>query len=149
MARTMAHHGETQPLRHETAGRGVGELAMPLSGGGIGVLASPFMPLLSLMALLSSLIFESVEPVESLLTSSAKAALFGGARQVGTSQMTPVKLRTWNVFFPHLRHGLPDRSSARRLALIVPMLALGPNFGTDAAAGNGPLLLGSLIMSPL
>lgn len=121
---------------------------MPLSAAGIGV-ESPLTPLLSLMALLSSLIFVSLEPVVSLLTSSAKMALLVGARQVGTSHTTPVKLRIWKPFFAHLRQGFPDRSRARRLALMVPILALGPSFWTGVEAAKGPLLFGSLIMSPI
>ena len=92
---------------------------MPLSVG-IGVTDCPFGPLLSLMALLSSLTLVSVELVVSLLTSSAKTAAFFGARQVGTAQLTPVKLRTWKPFFSHFRQGFPVRSRARRPALMAP-----------------------------
>ena len=134
---------------YEAAATGAGELAKPLSADGTGVPASPMAPLFSLMALLSSLILVSLEPVLSLLTSSEKTDDFLGARQLGTSQATPVKLRIWKPFFSHLRQGLPVRSRARRPALMAPMLALGPSFGAPAAAAKGPLWFGSLIMSPL
>lgn len=47
--------------------------------------------------------------------------------QDGTSQTIPVKLFSWKALFCHLRQGFPDRSRARRPALIAPWLALGPN----------------------
>lgn len=94
---------------------------MPLSGVGTGVPASPLSPLFSLMALLSSLILESLDPVESLLTSSGNEAILGGAFHVGKSKTTPVKLLILKPFFSHLRHlNLPVRSSARRFALMAP-----------------------------
>ncbi len=120
---------------------------MPFMGVGTGVL-SPFNPLLSLMALLSSFNLESLVPVLSLLTSSAKAPLRPGW-YVGTCHMTPVKLRTWNPFFSHRRHLAPDRSRARRRSLMAPRLALGPALLMAAGAVKGPLELGSLIMSPI
>lgn len=51
---------------------GAGELAMPFMGVCTDAL-SPLSPLLSLIALLSSFSLESLVPVLSLLTSSAKA----------------------------------------------------------------------------
>jgi len=114
------------------------------------VLAFPLtFPLFSLTALLSSLILVSLEPVVSDLTSSLKTAERFGARQVGTAQLTPVKLRSWKPFFSHFRHGFPVRSRARRPALMAPWLALGPSFWLGVGAVKGPLLFGSLIMSPL
>jgi hypothetical protein len=62
----------TQGHYHEFA-TGAGELAMPSKAGGIGVVPS------ALIALLSSLSFVSVEPVESLRTSSENAEPRGGA----------------------------------------------------------------------
>jgi len=120
---------------------------MPSIGVGTGVL-SPFSPLLSLIALLSSFNFESLVPVLSLLTSSGKAPLRPGW-YVGTCHMTPVKLRTWNPFFSHRRHLAPDLSRARRRSLMAPRLALGPALLMAAGVVKGPLELGSLIMSPI
>lgn len=129
---------------------GVGELAMPLRGVGTGVLPSPLSPLFSLMALLSSLSFESLEPVESLLTSSEKPAEREGAFHEGTCHKTPVNDLTLKPFFSHFRHlNFPVRSRARRFWLMAPMLAFGPSFWAGAELGKGPLLFGSLIMSPL
>jgi hypothetical protein len=96
---------------------GAGELAMPLVAGA-GVFAST-PTLLSLTALLSSLTL-SLDPVLSLFTSSEKTEVFFGARQEGTDQVTPVKLRSWKPFFSHFLHGLPVRSRARRPALMAP-----------------------------
>lgn len=120
---------------------------MPFMGVGTGVL-SPFSPLLSLIALLSSFSLDSLVPVLSLLTSSAKAPLRPGW-YVGTCHMTPVKLRTWNPFFSQRRHLAPDLSRARRRSLMAPRFALGPALLMAAGAGKGPLELGSLIMSPI
>jgi hypothetical protein len=75
--------------------------------------------LLSLFSLLLSPDAESPE-VPSAFT-------FGGAVQRGISQVTPVKLLSLKLPFCHLRHGFPDRSRARRPALIAPWLALGPS----------------------
>ena len=52
---------------------------------------------------------------------------FGGAVQRGSSHTTPVKLLRVNPPLVHFRQGLPDRSRARRPALMAPMLALGPS----------------------
>ena len=52
---------------------------------------------------------------------------FGGAVHRGISQTTPVKDLTLKPPLSHLRQGLPDRSSARRPALMAPWLALGPS----------------------
>jgi hypothetical protein len=61
-------------------------------------------------------------------------AFLGGASQRGISQTTPVKLFSLKPPFCHLRHGLPDRSRARRPALIAPWLALGPSLWADGLA---------------
>lgn len=53
--------------------------------------------------------------------------VFGGAVQRGISQTTPVKLLSRKEPLAHFRQGLPDRSRARRPALIAPWLALGPS----------------------
>lgn len=44
----------------------------------------------------------------------------GGAPQLGTCHITPVKDLSWNDFRSHLRQGLPERSRARRQALMAP-----------------------------
>lgn len=58
---------------------------------------------------------------------------FGGAVHRGTSQTTPVKLLSVKPPRAHLRHGLPDLSSARRPALMAPWFALGPSLCAPAA----------------
>jgi len=106
-------------------------------------------PLLSLTALLSSLILVSLDPVESLLTSSEKAAARCDAFHDGSSTTEPVKVRILKPVFCHLRTlNLPVRSRLRRLALIAPAFALGPSFCAGAGTANGVVELGSLIMSP-
>jgi hypothetical protein len=45
--------------------------------------------------------------------------------------MIPVKLRSCRGFRSHLRHAAPVRSSARRPALIAPVLAFGPRRCAD------------------
>lgn len=117
---------------------------MASSGGGAGV-----RPLLSLTALLSSFILVSLDPVESLLTSSAKAAARWDAFQEGSSTTEPVKVRSRKPVFCHFLHlNLPVRSRLRRLALIAPAFALGPSFCAGPDAAKGVVELGSLIMSP-
>lgn len=122
---------------------------MPLVCAGAGVFPSPPLLLFSLMALLSSLTLVSLEPAESLFTSSEKAAARLGARQVAMDHCTPVKLLIWKPRFSHRLHGLPVRSRARRPALMAPWLAFGPSFGTGAGAAKAPLARGSLTKSPL
>jgi len=117
---------------------------MTSRAGGAGV-----RPLLSLIALLSSLILESLDPVESLFTSSEKAAKRRGAFQDGSSTTDPVNVRIRKPVFCHFLHlNLPVRSRLRRLALIAPALALGPSFCAGAGMAKGVVELGSLIMSP-
>jgi hypothetical protein len=51
----------------------------------------------------------------------------GGAVHRGISHTTPVNVLSVKPPLFHLRQGLPDRSSARRPALMAPWLALGPS----------------------
>lgn len=99
----------------------------------------PALLLFSLGTALLSLIFAvSLVPVVSLLTSPfSSKVIFLGARHVGTVQLMPVKLLSWKPFFSHRRQGLPDRSRARRPALMAPWLALGPSFVVEM--GRTPL----------
>lgn len=48
-------------------------------------------------------------------------------RQVGSCQPTPVKLLRRRGCFSHFRHGAPERSNARRPALMAPVFAFGPS----------------------
>jgi len=47
--------------------------------------------------------------------------------QLDTSHTWPVKLLSWSPFRAHRRQGVPVRSRALRLALMNPVLALGPS----------------------
>ena len=49
-----------------------------------------------------------------------------GVRQDGSCHKMPVKLRSCRGLRSHLRHAAPVRSSARRPALMAPVLAFGP-----------------------
>lgn len=80
------------------------------------------------------------EPLlSSLLTSPGKdpssplAATLTGAFQLLRPQPTPVKDLICKGFFSHFRQGFPVRSSARRLALILPAFAFGPRRAAAAA----------------
>lgn len=88
-------------------------------------LGTPLAPLLVLLS------FSAVSRAASLVSPSPlfSSSTFGGlgARQLGSCQRIPVKLFNWNGLRSHLRHGAPVRSSARRPALIAPVLALGPS----------------------
>lgn len=77
------------------------------------------------LALLSLSPFSTIPSLASPLGLSDFCGL--GARQVGSSQTTPVKLFNWNGLRSHRRHGVPLRSRARRPALMAPWLALGPS----------------------
>jgi hypothetical protein len=78
-----------------------------------------------LLSSLFSLLLLSEAGVEPSADDSGRD--LGGAVHRGISQTTPVKLLSVKPPFCHLRHGLPERSSARRPALIAPWLALGPS----------------------
>lgn len=117
---------------HDAAGKiGAGELSATVWNGVLSpspeLLLSLWIALVPRFALLPSASSAgTASPLELLRGSSAGWDL-GGARQLGTSQVTPVKLLSWNDLRSHLRHGLPDRSRALRPALIAPWLALGPS----------------------
>ena len=108
---------------------GAGELAATILGGILCRSPSAALLLCSLLSWLPSLLFSllllSADPVESGLTLSGRD--LGGAVQRGTSHKTPVKLFNLKPPLAHLRQGLPDRSRARRPALIAPWFALGPS----------------------
>lgn len=116
---------------------GAGELSTAMASP--PALSAPPL-LLSLATALLSLT-SLLPPVESDLTSPGNS----GARQLGMFQCVPVKDFSWRPFRSHLRQGLPLRSSARRPALMAPVLALGPSL----CAGTVVLLLpGLLLLSP-
>jgi hypothetical protein len=75
-----------------------------------------------LLSLFSLLLSPDADPSEL-----PSAVIFGGAVQRGNSHTTPVKLFILKDPFCHLRHGLPDRSRARKPALIAPWFAFGPS----------------------
>lgn len=109
-------------------------------------------PLLLLETLLPSFPFS----LFSLLLPSAEGAaessvpdsglVRGGAVHRGISQTTPVKLLSLKPPLAHLRQGLPERSRARRPALMAPWLALGPSLWAD---GRAAALLWSIVPSSL
>lgn len=98
---------------------------------------------------LFSLVLLSAEaPVEPSVEVSG--TILGGAVQRGISQMTPVKLFIRKPPRDHLRQGLPDRSRARRPALMAPWLALGPSLCAAPAPFALPVVaLGSMLPSSL
>lgn len=108
-------------------------------------------PLLLLATLLPSF---PVSSLFSLLLPSADGAaessaldpglVRGGAVHRGISQETPVKLLSLKPPLAHFRQGLPDRSRARRPALMAPWFALGPSLWAD---GRAAALLWSMVPS--
>lgn len=109
------------------------------------IVTSPSPLLLSLgTALLAMLaLASSLEPELSLFTSPLKLELsLFGALHVPTSQLTPPMLLREKPLRSHLRQGFPDLSSARRPALIAPVLAFGPSLCAviGATPPNGPFL---------
>lgn len=119
-----------------TAG-GAGDEALTL--GALRISTSPPALLWLLLALFSPWPFS----LFSLLLPSAESAgvssdsfsdFLGGAVQREISHTTPVKLFNVKPPLAHLRQGLPDRSKARRPALMAPWFALGPSFWAAALA---------------
>jgi hypothetical protein len=105
-----------------------GELA---AGVDIAI-GSPWSPTLLSMAVSLSLGLASLldcidVSFKSLAASPLTCTGFSEPFHDGSCHETPVKLLTANVLRAHLRHGLPERSRARRPALIAPWLALGPS----------------------
>lgn len=80
--------------------------------------------------------FRSLSPLSSAAT-LASTELFDfdrlGVRHEGSCHMIPVKLRSCRGLRSHLRHALPERSNARKPALMAPVLAFGPR---RCAAGS-------------
>lgn len=119
------------------AGVGPGEGAAELAAAKLGAFCiSTSAPLLldSLLtwAFSPGTMFSLLLPAADAETGMGSSAVssgrgLGGAVQRGSSQTTPVKLLRVNPPLVHFRQGLPDRSRARRPALIAPMLALGPS----------------------
>lgn len=106
---------------------GAGELAWIL-GGMLRGSPSTLLVLFSLfiwLPSLFSLLLLSAEAVGSSLGASGLG--FGGAVQRGISHKTPVNDFSLKPPLDHLRQGAPDRSRARRPALIAPWLAFGPS----------------------
>lgn len=104
---------------------GAGELASSLEAAGTGSpdrLESLGTALLSMVGLMSVLLELSLFTSPLNVDEAPR-----GADQEPTSHDTPVKLLRPKPLRSHLRHGFPDRSSARRPALMAPMLAFGPS----------------------
>lgn len=117
--------GLSQTSYEAAIGAGAGELSIPSIG-----LASPFPTPLLLCSLATALLsfgLRSLEPVVSLLTSPEKPLSRVGAFHELVPQIAPVNDLMVSPLRSHRRQGLPVRSSARRLALMLPVLALGPS----------------------
>jgi len=116
---------------------GTGELSAPFP-----ITTSPPPLLLSLATALLSTGFSSLLPVVSLFTSPVEPVCSaGGAFQYPSPHETPVKDLMGMGLRCHLRQGLPLRSRARRLALMLPVLALGPRRCDGIAGLAGPRLV--------
>ena len=102
--------------------RGAGDEAWLLGA----LCISTSLPLLLLLALLASWpfsLFSLVLPSADAAAESSvldSGAFFWGATQRGISHVTPVKLLSWKPPLAHRLQGLPERSRARRPALIAP-----------------------------
>lgn len=73
----------------------------------------------------------------------------GGALHLGISIGMPVNVLIMKERFSHLRQGLPERSRARKPALIAPWLALGPSRELFPLDALGVLPLGASVPSSL
>lgn len=136
--RTGSNTPRWEALRfHQAAMGGAGELSAI-------IVSPPSMPLLlrSLATALLSLGLRSLEPVVSLLTSPAKPESRWWVFHDGILQSVPVKDLSWTPLRSQRRQGLPVRSRARRLALMLPVFAFGPSLcaGTGLGPVEGPFL---------
>lgn len=132
------------------AGAGAG--AEAIAGGELTRLVastSIALVLFSLSIWLFSLFSLLLSPVDEPSVLGLMATL-GGALHLGISIGMPVNVLITKERFSHLRQGLPERSRARKPALIAPWLALGPSrwelFPLDAL---GVLPLGASVPSSL
>lgn len=108
---------------------GAGELAAAMLGALCISISAPLLLASLLTWLLSSLFSLLLLSAEMGVESSAddSGLSLGGAVQRGISQTTPVKLFNTKLPLVHFLQGLPDRSRARRPALMAPWFALGPS----------------------
>ncbi len=98
--------------------------------GTLCISTSPPLLLFSLLTCsfsLFSLLLASAEAVVDSPASGWAGLGRGGAVQRGISQRVPVKLFSLKPPLAHRRQGLPERSRARRPALIAPVFAFGPS----------------------
>ena len=123
---------------------GAGEPALPLSSTPLASSESPSAASFDEVACWSPLEFGVAASPDSSL---ASCSLFG-APQVGRLQTMPVKLLTVRPCLAHLRHGLPERSRARKPALMAPWLALGPSLCAPVGADCVQGLPGSSPLAP-
>ena len=110
----------------------IGELAVLLAK--VAMSTSPPLWLVSLSTALLLLLALSLGVLASLVSSLTFTVVVLGARHDGSCHATPVKLLTLNPVRSHLRQGLPERSRARRPALMAPWLALGPSLWVASGA---------------
>ena len=89
---------------------------------GAGELSIPTPPITPLR-LLSSL---PTPLLSALVLFTTSPTSLSGAFHVANPHIVPVKLLICKGFRSHFRQAFPERSSARRLALMLPVLALGP-----------------------
>lgn len=124
-------------------GIGAGEEACTL--GMLCISTSPPELLTSLLAgcstfSLFSLLLPLADTGPKVGTSSGVASStglgFGGAVHRWISHETPVKVLSWKLPLAHLRQGFPERSRARRPALMAPWFALGPSRWAFAREGS-------------
>lgn len=107
---------------------GAGELAGGVDMSIVSGLSPELLMAMSLPLGLASLLLCCEVSFASLDSSPFRARLgLSPPLHEGISHTTPVKLFNVNGFLSHLRQALPDRSRARRPALMAPWLALGPN----------------------
>lgn len=136
-------HSLSSGAQEAAAAAGAGELSIPSIGRAPRSPLPKPLWLLSLATALLSFGFISLLPVLSLFVSPVSPASPLGAFHEFMPQMAPVKDLIVRGFFSQRLQGLPLRSSARRFALMFPVLALGPSRCAAAAfAPAAPDLVG-------
>lgn len=132
------------PNPAQAATGGAGELSNPPILTSPSASTSPTPPL-TLLSLPTALL----PPTASLFSlelslfvspfASSPGVLFGVFHEL-IFHVIPVKLLSWRPFFSHRRQGFPERSSARKPALMAPVFAFGPSL--CGGIGAGPAVMG-------
>jgi hypothetical protein len=100
---------------------------MPDGSAGVGITVAGWLICILSSGLASVVTLAFSELVVPTPLSGGAAFWNFGAAQVGRVHWTPVNDFSENPVLDHRLHGFPERSSARSLSFMAPVLALGPS----------------------